>query len=90
MFFLPGSFFIEAGFASFEPGFPEKLFVFSFWSLYCASDERSLLFHTVEMSALQRQLSGVSTGESVADAATLLRGNAASQSESHKRNDDTE
>ncbi|KAI1237994.1 hypothetical protein IHE44_0014094 [Lamprotornis superbus] len=30
-------------------------------SLYCDSDECSLLFHTLEMSALQRQLSGVST-----------------------------
>ena len=32
------------------------------------------------MSALQRQLSGVSAGESVPDAAALHRGNAASQS----------
>lgn len=60
MFFLPGSFFIEAGFASFEPGFPKKRFVFWFvlWSLCCASAECSLLVPAVEMSALQRSSSG--------------------------------
>lgn len=80
-FFLPDAFFTEAGFASFEPGFPEKLFVFYFGSLYRASYEHSLLFHAVEMSALQRQLSDVIAGKGVPDAATLLKGNIASQSQ---------
>lgn len=37
-------------------------------------------FTTVEMSVLQRQLSGVSAGESIPDAAALLRRNVVSQS----------
>lgn len=72
-FFSQINFFIEAGFTSFEPGFPEKLFVFSFWSLHCAGDEHSLLLRTVEMSALRRQLSGVSAGEDIPASQSVAR-----------------